>query len=497
MSDTVVLVNFYSPKSLGVRYLEGALRAAGFDAAVVFFKGFHSTRPQKPTDAEVDALVALLRRKNPLFIGFSVMSSLYLDAVTAVSRAVREQVSDVPLVWGGVYPTLFPERCLQYCDYVLRGEGEGAVAELARRLRDGADASDTENLAFLRGGETVVNPVRPLIADLDALPIAEPGSGEKYSINGVLRAGDPSMSSIGYETSCSRGCPFNCSYCSVSALKGVYRGQGRYLRFRSAGNVVEELAAAKAVMKNLSFVHFWDEIFPSEPEWIKEFAERYRAEVGLPFEIWAHPQTTSLELITALKRAGLYQVTMGVQSGSPRVRREVFRRAETQEQVMAAARVLADARLPYVTYDFILRHPFESAEEIRETYELCARLPGRFTLNMHGLNLLPGTDISEEAVARGLYTREELEGLMYAPMERQYATWWEDDCADPRKNFWYHLTYLTQSALYGKKAARLAQGGESDDACRAAARCYAAAKRLERPRHIWLKGKAVLRGKLK
>ena len=499
MSKPIALVNFYSPKSLGIRYLEGALRDAGFETVVVYFKGFHSVHPQKPTRDEIDTLVALLKQKDPLFIGFSVMSSLYLEAVNAISAAVREQIN-APLVWGGVYATLFPERSLEFCDYVLRGEGEGAIAELARRLAGGVSPDDMENLSYLQDGAAVINPVRALTMDLNSLTMAPLGLDNKYSIEGALKQGDPSLGSYSYETSCSRGCPFVCSYCSTVSLKRIYRGENRhYLRFRSVDNVMAELKAAKAAMKGLSVIHFWDEIFPDDKEWIEEFTRRYRAEIGLPFDIWAHPLKTDPALISALRRAGLYQAVMGIQSGSPSVRKKVFHRVETQEQILAAARVFADAKVPRVIYDLILRHPFESLAELRESYELCARLPGRFTLQMHVLIFLPGTDIVEEAIRRGVYTREQLDGMMYAPMETQYASWWDTDGADPDTNFWYRLTYLTQFPSLKGAAARLARDKDAgkSTADGAAARCYALAKRMARARHIWQKGWAVMKGKVK
>ena len=511
MSKPIVLVNFYSPKSLGIRYLEGALRAAGFEVVVVYFKGFHSVHPQKPTPEEINALVSLIREKQPLFTGFSVMSSLYLEAVTAISQAVRGCTDPPsPLVWGGVYATLFPGRCLPYCDYVLRGEGEGAIVDLAERLRDGTDLSDMENLAYLPDApaqlstvhsplSTVVNAVRPLVTDLDSLQMAPLGTGEKYSIEGMLKRGDPSLTSVSYETSCSRGCPFVCAYCSTVSLKRIYRDENRhYMRFRSVEAVITELKAAKAAMKNLSIIHFWDEIFSSDKAWIEEFTQKYRAEIGLPFDIWAHPLRTDMELIAALRRAGLYQVVMGIQSGSPSVRKTAFHRTETQEQILAAAQVFTDAKVPRVIYDLILRHPFESLAELKESYALCARLPGRFTLQMHGLNFLPGTDIVEEAVKRGLFTPEQLEEMMYAPMEKQYASWWEADTPDPDVNFWYRLIYLTQFPSMKKKAARLARDKEEGkpSADGAAAKCYARAKKMARMRHIWQKGWAVLKGKV-
>ena len=517
MEKPIVLVNFYSPKSLGIRYLEGSLNEAGYKTVVVYFKGFHSVHPQKPAPEEIRALVELLHEKKPLFIGFSVMSSLYLEAVAQISDAVREGLAEAgegsapPLVWGGVYATLFPDRCLPYCDYVVRGESEEAVVELAGLLRDGSDPADMRNLAYPSGAPApearpsaykvapaVVNPVRPLVMDLDALRMAPPGAGEKYMIDGALKPGDPSIGSYSYETSCSRGCPFVCAYCSTVSIKRIYKDEVRhYLRFRSVDRVIEELKAARKAMKNLSFIHFWDEIFPDDKQWVEDFARKYRAEIGLPFDIWAHPLKTNMSLIATLRGAGLYQVVMGIQSGSPGVRKTAFHRVETQEQILAAAQVFTDAKVPRVIYDLILRHPFETLDQLKESYELCARLPGRFTLQMHGLFFLPGTDIVDEAIKRGLYAREQLDELMYAPMDKQYASWWEAEAPDREVDFWYRMVYLTQFPSLKKTAARLARKKESGGAGvdERAARCYALARKLARARHIWQKGWAVVKGK--
>ncbi|MDR1692884.1 MAG: B12-binding domain-containing radical SAM protein [Oscillospiraceae bacterium] len=490
----ILLINFYSPKSLGLRFLERALTGAGFDVTVLYFKNFHSTRPKKPTETERKLLLDFLAQYNPLFIGFSVMSSLYLEVVEETARLVRSHIA-APLVWGGVYATMFPERCLAHCDYVLRGEGEGAIAELAKRLYSGESLDDMENLGYTGPGGPVVNPVRPLVTDLDTLPMAEIGLDNKYFIDGgELRFGDPMLSSVSYETTCSRGCPFVCSYCSTVGIKRVYRDNRHFLRFRSVDSVIAELLHAKDKMKRLSVIHFWDEIFPDDQKWINEFTTRYKKEIGLPFEIWAHPLKTSHELIKKLRDAGLFQAVMGIQSGSPEVRKKVFHRVESQEQVMAAAKALSDNKVPRVIYDFILRHPFESTEQLKETYALCDALPGRFTLQLHDLNFLPGTDIVQEALKRGLYTEPEMESILYAPMEKQYATWWESGGSDPETVFWYNLIYMTQFKSLRRKARCLAKNPESRRGRAAAARAYKWGKRLSTLRRYRQKGWTLVKG---
>ncbi|GHU88782.1 B12-binding domain-containing radical SAM protein [Clostridia bacterium] len=495
MNNRVMLINFYSPKSLGFRFLEHALTSAGFEVTVLYFKGFHSSRPKMPTDTERALMLELIQKTDPLFIGMSVMSSLYLEAVEALSTLVKSAVS-APVVWGGVFATLFLERSLPFCDYVLRGEGEYAIVDLAQRLSSGADVSDTLNLAYLKDGAAVVNDVRPVEHELDKLGMSPVGLDNKYFIdNDAITRRDPMLDSRSYETSGSRGCPFVCAYCSTVAQKRIYKDKG-FMRFRSVGALIEELKDAKAKMKKLNYIHFWDEIFANDETWVDEFVARYKKEINLPFEIWAHPMKTDESVIKKLVSAGLYQVVMGIQSGSPSVRKQIFHRVETQEQILAAAEIFRKCKVPSVYYDLIVRHPFESTEQLIESYELCGQLPGNFILQLHGLNFLPGTDIVKIALDMGLYTEDEMDKMMYGTMERQYLSWWGDEEHPPLTNFWYHLMYMQQFKAYRKKAGKLAENPGSEANRAAALKTYNFCRKLNRLRHYKRKALLIMRGTL-
>jgi radical SAM superfamily enzyme YgiQ (UPF0313 family) len=495
-SRTVALVNFYNPKALAIRYLEAALTKAGFDVLVLHIGGYRGARAGKPTEEGIREFFEKLGGE-PLWIGLSVISSFLLETAEEVSDTIRRH-SKAPLVWGGVIASLLPERCLAHCDYVVRGEGEAAAVDFSQRLAAGADVADMPNLAYMSGGQPVVNPVRPFETDLGSLGLAELGLPNKYFLDdadGKLYHTDTCVDSYSYETAASRGCPFSCSYCSVANVRRLYTGIseiGGYTRFRPVGDVIDELKAAKARMKKLSFVRFWDEIFSTDPAWIDEFTTRYKAEIGLPFEAWTHPLKADGEVIAKLRRAGMRSMVMGIQSGSPGVRRDAFRRAETEGQILAAAEALSKARVPFVTFDFILGHPLETIEQLKESYDLCTKLPGKFSLQLHGLIFLPGTDIVEEAIKRGVYTREAMEGMMYKPMEHQYSLWNEAKNASGEIEFWYNLIFMTQFPFFRAVARGLA--GKSGDAkARAkAARWYKLSKYFMSVRHIRQKGLNVV-----
>ena len=277
----------------------------------------------------------------------------------------------------------------------------------------------------------VCNPLRPLEQDLDRYGYPRIGDRNMALIaHDSLRRGDPQLRSIIYELSASRGCPFSCTYCSSVNLRRCYQGLGRYVRFRSVDSVMNELLAAKKAMPGLRVIHFWDEIFSDEPGWVERFCQRYKREIGLPFRIWGHPLKVNAALISTMVDAGLYQVVMGIQSGSYRVRHEIFHRPESNEQVEQAAAVLADCRVPHVVYDFMLLHPFEREDDLRETFRMCLRLKPPFSLNIHGLNFLPETDIVQMAMDERIYTREQLDRMMYTGLQEQYDRYWGAHASD-------------------------------------------------------------------
>lgn len=449
MPVKVLLIGFYNEKALGVQYLANALKKKGYVPHILFFKEFNSIRPTKASEKELELLESLVREVKPSYIGLSVMSSLYLESVHMVSSRIREKF-EIPVIWGGVYATLFPDRALEQCSYVIRGEGENAIVELIEALENGEALSGIENLVYRDDkGETVINDVRPLVQKLDELGYPDITDENRYFIhNDRLDRGRFILNSYTYELAASRGCPFACSYCSAINLNRLYHNKGKYVRFRSVDSVIGELKTAKWNMKNLSVIHFWDEIFSDEEGWVEEFKEKYKKEIGLPFNIWGHPLKIHERIISNLVEAGLHQIVVGIQSGSMRVRKEVFNRPETQEQIIEASRVLSMCRVPRVIYDFMLRHPFENLDDLRETYKLCLQLEHPFGLQLHGLNFLPGTDITEMAVADGLLSREELDGIMYGTIQHQYDMYWGPAAANRinDNSAWLSLIYLTQFA---------------------------------------------------
>lgn len=490
---SILLIGFHNQKALGVRYLEKALKSSDFAVNIVFFKAFNSVNPNPATAKELELLKNIIADTKPDMIGLSVMSSLYIETVYSVNNMLKENFN-IPILWGGVFVTLFPDKCLEHADFVIRGEGEKSIVELMNSIVRKADFQHIKNLGFKKAGEAIVNDMYPLMEDLDEYGYPKIGGDNKYFINNnTVTKGDPQINSLSYELTASRGCPFVCSYCSAVNLRRSYSGKGNFVRFRSVARVMDELHEAKAKIKRLKVIHFWDEIFSDDQSWIDEFTYRYKKEINLPFEIWGHPLKTDKALIEKLVKAGLYKVVMGIQSGSPYIRKEIFHRPEKQEDIIKASEVLRDCKVPQVIYDFMLQHPFETDESMRETYELCTRLAPPFELQLHGLNFLPGTDIVDLAIKQNVVDKEELEKIMNGTMQEQYDAYWKLRSKSELSGFWYSLIYLTQFSTTRSIATKLAADPTSEKNKNKAKKLYKMSQPLSKIRYYYKKGRLVLK----
>ncbi|MBO4229795.1 MAG: radical SAM protein [Clostridia bacterium] len=490
----VLLVAFYNRKALGVRFLESALRREGFSVRTVFFKDFNSIRPTEATGRELDLLESVIRETGPGLVSLSVMSSMYFQTVELVLERVKTCFSG-PVVCGGVFATMFPSVFLSRgVPYVIRGDGERALPRLAGAVQNGKSPETIPGLCFRKEGEDVCNPIGDLPNQLDEYGIPTVNSeGSCLIENDRLTWGDPQLSSRSYETITSRGCPFSCSYCCSAPLRSLLPPGVHGIRFRSVESVMEELREAKKQCKHLAFIHFYDEIFPTLPGWIDSFVEAYRKEIRLPFTIWSHPKTTNPETLKKLVSAGLTEVIIGIQSGSDHIRKEVFDRQETREEILTAVNAVRESGVFWASYDLMLLHPFEDLSDLKETFCLLKEMKLPFELQIHGLNFLPGTPIVQKAIRAGLFTEEQMERALFAPMSEQFGNYWSR-VAPEANELLYRLIYCMQFRFLRTVAVRWESCPENHR--KGIAVLYGFARRQSRIRYYSKKARVVLRSAL-
>jgi radical SAM superfamily enzyme YgiQ (UPF0313 family) len=404
---SVLLISLHDSGTYGHRCVSSYLQSKGFSVNNVFFRCNSAYQDAgSVSENELQALRQTVETLTPDLIGINIHSSFGHPVARDVVCALRA-FTGVPIILGGVHPTLLPRFCLDdiRADYVCVGEGEETIVVLCRRLQNRESCDDIPGILSRSTVNFVPNPPNH---DLDALPFQDVRNDNKYNIgtDGSVIKGEPLLWDSTYPTKASRGCPFQCTYCSARDLRALC-GKSGYYRVRSPNHVVTEIAAFIQQNPSCKLVYFWDDTFPFKNAWVAEFAQLYKTRVGLPFHVWLKPNMTKDENIHWLKTAGLKNAVIGVQSASDETRRLVFGRTETTEDILRADAILSKYGIGK-TYDFIIDHFWESSDELETTFHLLCRLRKPFYLNMHSLILLPQTELARRAVREGRLTEEDI-----------------------------------------------------------------------------------------
>ncbi|MGY8686062.1 radical SAM protein, partial [Bradyrhizobium sp. UFLA05-153] len=258
-------------------------------------------------------------------------------------------------------------------------------------------------------GRLLQAPVRPVEQNLDGIPTPDFSNRDKYYLygNDIYQIDNEYDDEPVYYLMTSRGCPYSCSFCCISFMKDLYKDTpGQDLRRRSVEHVIEELETAKARQPSLRYVYFFDDVFVFDRKWIEAFAKEYKARIGLPFWCYGYVNTTKPPLIAALKEAGIEGISMGIQSGSERIRRSIFMRPESDEAVRAAA-ALVHRHGIRVTWDIICS-PFETEEDKRNGFHLYFSLPKPFSFHFHPLSYYRNLGVTRRAMQMGLIGEEDI-----------------------------------------------------------------------------------------
>ena len=425
----VVLLTLYDQTCHGARCLAASAARAGHEVLLITFKQFlikmidrANTRefeeiaarghmplydvmpggdvavpyPTPITAHEKEILLETIEKFAPDVLGFS-LTSINLPTVFEVAGDIRRKFPRLPQVWGGIHPTMEPEACLQYADAVCISEGDEAFLEYLADPR----RTDIRNFWCKDGdGAIIRNPVRPLLQDLDSLPIPMYGDAARevlidqdrvMGITDFSNRDDEPYAHLVIRSQ--RGCPFNCTYCVHSGVRDLHPHQ-KYLRRQSVDKFLDEVEL-RVRQYGLEWFYIWDDVFMMQREWIEEFCDKYPKRIGIGFGGFGHPQTTSKAMLEMLRKAGCTLTVVGIQSGSQRIAKELYGRRVPNEAFVQFGKDLVDAGYAGgMVYELITSNPFETEEDLRASVELLARLPKPISVSLRRLGFFPFTHIS-------------------------------------------------------------------------------------------------------
>ena len=391
--------------ALGTRYLSSYLKAHGIVVKTLFLcKAFGESEPSE----ELEQIRDFIHKESPDFIGCSLMSNHFFRS-RKVTQYIKQHFQ-IPVIWGGAHPTLEPEASLEWADMVCIGEGEEAMLELLSLYEHHRDYTSIPGIWSRNGKRLIQNPPRSLQENLDIFPFPDYQFGDQYVIHqGNLKPFDDALyrqyfpaSSGQHRVIATRGCPHACSYCCNSAFRKMC--EGRYLRRRSVENFIQEMEEVKRQFPYVKLFKIMDDSFiMGKQAWMEEFAEKYTDRIGVPFYCLLSPTSVTKEKLDVLVDAGLRLTQIGLQSGSDRVNREIYKRRMTQEQFLEAANTVAQFQPKLqVVFDVICDNPYETDEDRAETVRTLAQIPKPFNLGLFSLAFYPHTALYDRAVADGI-----------------------------------------------------------------------------------------------
>jgi len=366
---------------LGLACVASATQKAGYDVAMVDLMVEKDTR---------SALKEAIEGFSPDIIGISVRNIddqnmenpiFLLDPVKEIVAGCRN-LSGARIVLGGAGYSLFPESALSFlgADLGIQGEGEVVFPELIERMERGASLSGLSGLYVPSHGFQCK---RTFTKNLDTLPLPDtdlwpiPSQKEKLWMPVQTR----------------RGCPLSCSYCSTEVI------EGRVMRRHSPEAIVQWMARwRRAGIRQFYFV---DNTFNLPPSYAKKIC-RNLIDHGLNIRWWSilYPKQVDKELVGLMAEAGCEQVSIGFESGSERILKNMNKRF-TPKEVRQISERLSEYGIRRMGF-LLLGSPGETRESVEESLVFADSVNLDFLKITAGVRIYPHTSLAKKAIAEGV-----------------------------------------------------------------------------------------------
>ena len=336
-----------SDEPLGIMYLSTILKKQGHQV-----RGVMMNRENFPE---------VVKEFKPNLIGYSGMDCEKVPILKA-NTEVKQTHKDIFSIIGGPLGTFSPDIINnKYIDAVCQGEGEEAMPELINALDKGNDISAIKNFSIKIDGKVYKNPVRPPIKNIDSIAFPDRTIFAHRKEPGGL-----------YNVMEGRGCPYNCTYCHNKKYKEIFGLHAGYINFRSIDNVCAELKEIKA-KHNATMIWFQGDHFYIKMKELEELAEKYPAEVGVPFICSLRPEALdNKERLKYLKKAGCKKIYTGCEAGNDRIRKIILQRNITKERITRPADMMHAYGIKF-SFQNMMGVPTSTFDDDIETLELNIR----------------------------------------------------------------------------------------------------------------------------
>ncbi|MBU2472948.1 B12-binding domain-containing radical SAM protein [Patescibacteria group bacterium] len=331
------------------------------------------------------------------FVGISAMTTQVKPALE-ISKIVKDFNKDLPVIWGGLHPTFFPEETVEHplIDIAVIGEGEETLLEIVQEK----PFQNIKGIAFKGNNSVQVNSERPFL-NFEDLPLPKWNLVPKEILENLALI----------PTHTSRGCPHRCTFCVNAIRKNRWRA-------RNPEDVLKdlEIIVSQPYFKNKP-IRFWDEDFFVDKERAMDIIHgMIEKNLNLNWETTIRADYLDEDFLdnnsmVDLKKSGCYLLSFGAESGSSKILKKIKKGVTIEQILNSAKRCLKHKIIPQ--YSFMVGLPGEIRKDVKQTIKLIDQLiklsPNIQILGPQAFRPYPGSSLYEECLLSGWSAPQTLE----------------------------------------------------------------------------------------
>ena len=390
---------------LGLMYIAAMLEKAGYKTEILdaFMSDGSSRRNGETLNVGMpfERIKQEIYSRKPDIVGIAGPFTCQIENSVKVSSLAKQVDSGILTVVGGPHVTTVPKEFLEEAksvDIAVTGEGEYTMLELAQYFEGKKQLSEILGIAYRKDGEVIVNSPRPFIENLDELPYPAYDLVDMEQYLNPKNIGYRSFRNRAISMITSRGCPFNCCFCSV------HLHMGREFRAHSANYVLNHIqyVVEKFNVKNIFFEDDNLTLDLSRFEAICDGLIEKKIKIGWETPNGVRADCLNLNLLEKMKKSGCQSVFFGVESGDQQILNNVICKSLDLNRVVEVAKICKDIGLKTGAF-YIIGFPGEKKENMQKTVDFALMLKRDFDVGMHLFFATPsyGTRLYDECKAKG------------------------------------------------------------------------------------------------
>lgn len=364
-------------------------------------------------DVPFDALLADIMRKQPDVVGISAVTERFYGVVRLAGE-LKRRCPRTTVVVGGTHTDLYPRETMshQVFDFMITGPAELSFPRFIEWLAQGktSDIAAIENLYYRTPGGTVEFTGASDLRNIDSFPLPD---RTRLDTRKYVSLSDRNIMTT---MTASRGCPRRCRFCNVP----------RYYMTKSAGRIMDEIEEILSL--GFNEIHILDYTFNTSHARVQDICGRI-VKKGLKFR-WstrARLQPFDDEMAAAMREAGCFRLTVGVESHDPAILKYI-RKGISVDDIARGFEILRRHRFESLAY-FIVGFPGQTVEQAWSTREFIKTIKPDFVL----INLLlpvAFSDFYNDLVGSGTYKRDYWREHVLDPVRDFALPSWRGDALD-------------------------------------------------------------------